>query len=85
MHKEAREELRVRFKLMLLEYASYFGVIETCREFEIPRASFYRWKKKFDSEGRAGLYRKTPLLISILAKHLPMLLRKSRNYGKNIN
>ena len=28
MHKEAKEELRGRFKLLLLKYARYFGITE---------------------------------------------------------
>lgn len=42
MHPEAREELRLRFKLTVLEYAKQFSVTETCHEFEIPRSTFYR-------------------------------------------
>jgi len=30
MHKEAKEELRLRFKLMIQDYASHFGPTETC-------------------------------------------------------
>ena len=61
MHKEVREELRVRLKLTALEYAKHFGVTQTCREFKIPRSTFYGWKQKYDQEGRSGLYRKKPV------------------------
>jgi hypothetical protein len=37
MQQEAREELRIRFKLAVLEYAKHFGVTETCREFNVAR------------------------------------------------
>ena len=47
MHKEAREELDVKFKLIVLDLAEQFGVTKTCRDFKVPRSSFYRWKKKF--------------------------------------
>jgi len=61
MHKEANEELRVRLKLVVLEYANHFGVTKTCREFNVPRSTFYRWKQRYESEGRSGLYRKKPI------------------------
>jgi transposase InsO family protein len=58
MHKDAEEELRIRFKLVVLEFAKHDGVTKTCKEFEVPRSTFYEWKKKYDLDGRAGLYRK---------------------------
>jgi transposase InsO family protein len=61
MHPEAREELSIRLKLTVLEYAKYVGVTETCREFNVPRSTFYRWKQTYEHEGRAGLYRKKPI------------------------
>ena len=61
MHKEAREELQVIFRVAVLEYAKCRSVTQTCRDFKVPRSSFYRWKKKFDQEGRSGLYRKKPI------------------------
>lgn len=42
MHKEAQEELRVRLKLVVLELAHDLGVTKACREFNVPRSSFYR-------------------------------------------
>jgi len=38
MSNEAREELRVRLKLVVLEFANQFGVTKTCME--ITRPSF---------------------------------------------
>lgn len=61
MHPEAREELRIRLKLTVLEYAKYFGATEACREFNVPRSSFYRWKQTYEQEGPAGLHRKPPI------------------------
>jgi transposase len=61
MHKEAREELRVRLKLAVLEHANHFGVTKTCGEFNVPRSTFYRWKLKYNKEGRSGLCRKKPV------------------------
>ena len=45
MHQEAKEELRVRLKLVVLELAHHFGVTKACREFNLPRSTFYRWKQ----------------------------------------
>lgn len=33
MHPETREELRIRFKLTVLEYAKYLGVAKACGKF----------------------------------------------------
>ena len=76
MHQEAREELRVRFKLAVLEYAKHFGVTETCREFNIARSTFYEWKQKYDREGRAGLYRQKPVAYSHPRKTSPEMVEK---------
>lgn len=51
MHQEAQEELRIRLKLAVIEYADHFGVTEACREFNVPRSSFYRWKQNYDKKG----------------------------------
>jgi transposase-like protein len=60
MHPEAKEELRISFKIAVLEYADHVGVTTTCREFNIHRSTFYGWKQKYDHEGKVGLYRKKP-------------------------
>jgi transposase len=64
MCNETREELRVRLKLFVLEFANQFGVTKTCKEFNVPRSSFYRWKQRYENEGRSGLYRKKPIAHS---------------------
>jgi len=62
MHKEVREYLDLRRKLVTIEYAAACGnVAKACREFGVPRSSFYRWKKVYDAEGKAGLKRKKPI------------------------
>ena len=76
MHKEAREELRVRFKLVVLDYANHRCVTKTCREFKVPRSTFYRWKQKYDAEGRSGLYRKKPVAHSHPRKTSPEVVEK---------
>ncbi|KPJ58472.1 MAG: hypothetical protein AMJ46_14165 [Latescibacteria bacterium DG_63] len=70
MTKEVREAFAIRRKMVVLEYARLAGsVTEACREFEVPRSSFYFWKKSFDAEGRSGLVRKRPV-----ARHHPRQL-----------
>ena len=64
MHPEAKEELRRRLKLTVLEYAKYVDVTEACREFNVPRSTFYRWKQTYEHEGRAGLSRKKLMAYS---------------------
>jgi len=62
MHKEVRKYLDLRRKLVTIEYAAACGnVAKACREFDVPRSSFYRWKKRYDAEGRAGLERRKPI------------------------
>jgi transposase InsO family protein len=61
MHPEAKEELRVRLKLVVLEFAQHLGVTKVCREFNIPRSSYYRCKQKYEKQGRSGLYRERPV------------------------
>ena len=76
MHKEAREELRIRFKLTVLEYANHVGVTKACREFNVSRSTFYCWKQKYDNEGRSGLYRKKPVAYSHPRKTPPEVVEK---------
>jgi transposase InsO family protein len=76
MHQETQEELRIRFKLVVLEYADHLGVTRACREFNVPRSTFYSWKQKYDHEGRAGLYRKKPVAYSHPRKTSPEVVEK---------
>ena len=65
MIKEIKEELAIRRKMVVLECAREFGnVTKACREFEVPRSSFYKWKEAFDAEGKTGLARKKPIAQS---------------------
>jgi len=65
MHPEAKEHLRIRYKLIVLDYARITrNVSKTCREFDVPRGSFYRWKNAFELEGKKGLRRKKPIAYS---------------------
>lgn len=56
MKEEIRKYLRFRKKVIVLEYARLFnGPIDACREFNIPKSTFYCWKKIYDTEGIDGL------------------------------
>ncbi|UCG50512.1 MAG: helix-turn-helix domain-containing protein [Candidatus Latescibacterota bacterium] len=62
MDREVKEAMAVRRKLLVLEMARVTGnVVNTCREFEVPRSTFYNWKKAYEREGKAGLVRKKPI------------------------
>ena len=76
MHKEVQEELGVRLKLAVIEYADQFGVTEACREFKVPRASFYHWKQKYEKAGRSGLYRERPVAYRHPRKISPEVVEK---------
>ena len=69
MSSRQREIIR---RLRILEHAEQYGNVGfTCRYFGIARATYYRWKKKFDQEGEAGLAPKSPI-----AKNHPNQLSK---------
>ena len=76
MHPEAEEELRVRLKLVVLEFAQNWGVTKACREFEVPRSSFYRWKQKYEKAGQAGLYRERPVAYHHPSRTPPEVVEK---------
>jgi len=62
MNQEVKDILNQRRKLMVLEFAKAIGsATKACQEFNIPRSSFYDWKKAYDQEGKAGLLRKKPI------------------------
>ena len=76
MYQEVKEELGVRFKLVVLELASHLGVTKICKEFDVPRSTFYHWKKRYDQEGRAGLFRKKPIAFNHPRKSSPEVVDK---------
>lgn len=60
----------------MLEYATHFGVTTACREFNVPRSTFYGWKQKYEHEGRAGLHRRKPVAYSHPRKTSPEIVEK---------
>lgn len=58
MNKEVADEVMARFRYIILEYSRGRNISKVCREFNIPRSTFYNWRKRYDEEGPSGLYRK---------------------------
>jgi transposase InsO family protein len=76
MHQEVRAELRVRLKLVVLELAQHLGATKACREFNVPRSSFYRWKQKYEKKGRSGLYQERPVAYRHPRRTAPEVVEK---------
>jgi transposase InsO family protein len=65
MTREVRNALAAQRKFTILDYARRIGnVQEACRDLGVPRSSFYRWRKAYSAEGKAGLVRKKPVARS---------------------
>jgi transposase InsO family protein len=65
MNSEVRDALAARRKLAVLQYAQGIGSVKkACRDFGVPRSSFYEWKKAYSEGGREGLLRKKPVARS---------------------
>ena len=53
------DQREIRRKLRILEHGQASGdVSKTCRYFGIGRASFYRWRARYRTEGEVGLTNK---------------------------
>jgi transposase-like protein len=62
MNKEVREAFRVQFKWSVLRYAKVCRTdAKAYRDFDVPKSTFYGWKRAFSKEGKAGLARKKPI------------------------
>ena len=77
MNQEVKDILNLRRKLFILEYAKAIGnSAEACREFDIPRSSFYDWKKAYDKDDKPGLIRKKPVSRSHPRALKPVIVEK---------
>lgn len=81
MHKELEEELRVRLKLVVLEFANHLGVTKGCREFVVGHSSFYRWKQKYEKAGQSGLSRERPVPYHHPSRTSPETVQKILEIG----
>ena len=61
MHKEVKSYLKLRKKLLVLEYARVFGSnLKAYKALGIPKSTFYEWKRTYDIYGEEGLKPKKP-------------------------
>lgn len=79
MDNNIKDELSVRYKMGVIEYAGVAGVMDACREFEVSQSTFYVWKNKYNLYGKAGLYRKNPIATSHPRKTSPDTVEKILN------
>jgi putative transposase len=42
-------------KLEILSSSEELGIVETCRKYKVSTGTLYSWKKKYDTQGEAGL------------------------------
>ena len=62
MNKEARAYCLLQRKIAAMEYAEKWrNVSKACRTFQVSRAGFYRWKKRYDEHGEDGLKLRKPI------------------------
>lgn len=67
----------IRMKKLVLEWAEAVGsVTKACREWDVPRSTFYRWKEAYAKEGEAGLVRKMPIAKSHPRQLSPEVVEK---------
>ncbi len=67
----------VKLKRLVLELAEALGnVSNTCQEWEVPRSTFYRWKKTFDEHGVDGLVQRKPIAKSNPRQLPPEVIEK---------
>jgi transposase InsO family protein len=65
MNKEVQNALEVDRRFRILKYIlSGKKILSECRDFGIPRSTFYRWKAAYEKEGKDGLFRKKPVAKS---------------------
>jgi len=90
MNKEVQEILKMRWKRAMLEYAEGIGNIQkACKEFNIHRSAFYKWKKAYKKEGFEGPRRKKPIpyshprKISMEVVNKVLDLRQTYQLGSN--
>jgi transposase InsO family protein len=67
----------VRLKKLILELAEGLGNdSKVCREWGVPRSSFYRWRTAYTEQGETGLVRKKPIAKSHPRQLSPEVVEK---------
>ena len=66
IEKKAKELIILRRKLFVIEWIEKFplNVRKELKEFDIPKSTYYDWRRRYRLEGKEGLERKRP-------KHAP--------------
>jgi transposase InsO family protein len=76
-----------RFKVLQQAGESARNVAHTCRHFGISRQAFYKWKRRFDDCGAAGLYdrprtpRRSPRATPAVVVSKMLYLRQTYHFG----
>jgi transposase len=77
VNKKVKEVLRIRSIVTIIEFISKRkNVRSQCRDFGIPKSTYYLWKKKYDLEGKEGLKRKKPIPYNHPKKTPPEVIEK---------
>lgn len=72
-----KEKRSVRLKKLVLEFAEGLGSdARAYRDFEVPRSTFYRWKKAYRERGVAGLVWRRPVAKSDPRQLRPEVIEK---------
>lgn len=62
MTRDLNDAFAAQRKYMILDFALGSGnIAKACREFGVPRSTFYEWKKAYAEGGKEGLLRKKPI------------------------
>ena len=86
MSKEVKEILRIRYKMFILGLAGKNGnVAKTCRDFDVTKSSFYKWRKAYDLGGKDGLKRKKPIAYNHPNKISEEVIEKILELRKDYN
>ena len=66
VEKRVKDILRVRRILLILDYVenSRTSVVEELKDLEVPKSTYYEWRKQYLLEGKKGLERKKPIARS---------------------
>ena len=77
IEKKAKELILVRRKLFVIEWIEKFpgNVRQELKEFDIPKSTYYDWRRRYRLEGKEGLERKRPVVGGV--RHF-ILVRRIR-------
>jgi hypothetical protein len=87
IEKKTKELILLRRKLFVIEWIEKFpgNVRKEFKEFDIPKSTYYDWRRRYRLEGQKGLERKGLLPNHIQTASLKKLRRKYSSSGNLIN